>query len=44
MEGGFSDELERSRAMSLDLVNATIGCVFLCIWIIVGHIIAVDYF
>jgi hypothetical protein len=30
--------------MSLDLMNATIGCLFLGVWIIVGHIIALDYF
>jgi hypothetical protein len=30
--------------MSLDLMNAMIGCLFLGIWIIVGHIIALDYF
>jgi len=44
MEGGFSLTFERSRSMSLDFLNAALGCLFLGVWIIVGHIIAVDYF
>jgi hypothetical protein len=30
--------------MTIDLLNAVIGCLFLGVWLIVGHIIAVDYF
>jgi len=30
--------------MSLDLMNAMIGCLFLGVWLLVGHIIALDYF
>jgi hypothetical protein len=30
--------------MSLEFVHAAIGCLFLGIWIVVGHIIAMDYF
>jgi hypothetical protein len=44
MDGGFSIPFERSRSMSLDFMNAMMGCLFLGVWIIVGHIIAVDYF
>ncbi len=44
MEGGFSPTYERSRSMSLDFLNAAMGCLFVGVWIIVGHIIAVDYF
>jgi hypothetical protein len=29
--------------MSLEFINAAIGCLFLGIWIVVGHIIAMDY-
>lgn len=30
--------------MSLDFLNAAMGCLFVGVWIMVGHIIAVDYF
>jgi hypothetical protein len=30
--------------MTIDFLNAVIGCLFLGVWLIVGHIIAVDYF
>jgi hypothetical protein len=29
--------------MSLELMHAVMGCLFLGIWILVGHIIALDY-
>ena len=34
---------ERSRPMTIDFLNAVIGCLFFGVWLIVGHIIAVDY-
>jgi uncharacterized membrane protein YccF (DUF307 family) len=30
--------------MSVDFLNAVIGCMFFGVWLIVGHIMAVDYF
>jgi uncharacterized membrane protein YccF (DUF307 family) len=30
--------------MSIDFLSTAIGCLFFGVWLIVGHIIAVDYF
>ena len=30
--------------MTIDFMNAVIGCLFFGVWLIVGHIIVVDYF
>ncbi len=35
---------ERSRPMSVEFLNAVMGCMFVGVWLIVGHIMAVDYF
>jgi hypothetical protein len=30
--------------MSVEFLNTVFGCLFVGVWLIVGHIIAVDYF
>lgn len=42
-DGGFS-LLGRSRPMSIEFLNTVIGCLFFGVWLIVGHIMTVDYF
>lgn len=29
--------------MSIDFISSAMGCLFVGVWVIVGHIIAVDY-
>lgn len=43
MEGDSLSKGLRSESMSLELINAAMGCLFLGIWLIVGHIIVLDY-
>jgi len=30
--------------MSIEFLNTVIGCLFVGVWLIVGHIMTVDYF